>query len=109
MPKDIISDRDKLFTSTFWQEVCGNLGIKHKLSTSFHPQTDDQTERTNRTLEQVLRKYVNDRRDNWDVLLPMAEFAINNAHQVSAKDTPFHINYTISPKITHTFTVACQT
>ena len=53
-PDIIISDRDKLFKSQFWQSLTDLLGIKHKMSTSFHPQTDGQTERTNQTIEQYL-------------------------------------------------------
>jgi Integrase zinc binding domain/Integrase core domain len=57
IPDDIVSDRDKLFTSHFWQELCRLLWTKQKMSTTedaFHPQTDGQTERTNRTLQEVL-------------------------------------------------------
>jgi len=51
------------------------LGIKHKQSTAYHPQTDGQTERTNQTLEQYLRCYLNCRQNNWVELLPLAQFA----------------------------------
>jgi RNase H-like domain found in reverse transcriptase/Reverse transcriptase (RNA-dependent DNA polymerase)/Integrase zinc binding domain len=47
LPETIISDRDKLFTSQFWQSLTDLLGVKYKLSTSYHPQIDGQTERTN--------------------------------------------------------------
>jgi hypothetical protein len=49
------------------------------MSTAFHPQTDGQTEQTNRTLEQILRNYVAYRQDDWDQHLATAEFAYNNA------------------------------
>lgn len=51
MPRELISDRDKLFTSHFWQALTARLGVRHRLSTAFHPLTDGQTERTNQTLE----------------------------------------------------------
>jgi hypothetical protein len=47
IPKAIISNRDKLFTSVFWKTLIVTLGIKLKLSTAFHPTTDRQTERMN--------------------------------------------------------------
>ena len=97
MPDEIISDRDKLFTSQFWQSLTDQLGIKHKLSTSFHPQTDGQTERTNQTLEQYLRCYVNYRQTNWVQLLPLAQFAFNNSDCVTGV-SPFYANYGFHPK-----------
>jgi transposase InsO family protein len=60
VPERIISDRDKLLTSHFWEEICEMLSITRSLSTAYHPQSDGQTERTNQTLEQYLRLYVND-------------------------------------------------
>ena len=58
MPEEIISDRDKLFTSKFWRSLMDQLSTKHKLATAYHPQTDGQTERINQTLEQYLRCYI---------------------------------------------------
>jgi len=78
LPKDIITDRGSIFTSDLWKETTKQLGIERRLSTAFHPQMDGQTERTNSTLEQYLRAYVNYQQDNWKELLPMAEFAYNN-------------------------------
>jgi transposase InsO family protein len=54
-----------------------HLGIKHKMSTAYHLQTDGQIERLNQTLEQYLRYYVNNRQDNWIALLPLAQIAYN--------------------------------
>jgi hypothetical protein len=91
-PEIIITDRDKLFNSQFWQSLADLLGIKHKMSTSYHPQTDGQTERTNQTIEQYLRCYVNYQQDNWVELLPMAQFAFNNNASVTGI-SPFYANY----------------
>lgn len=93
VPKHIVSDRDSKFTSHFWRHLMKCLGIELRVSTSFHPQTDGQTERTNRTLETILRNFVNQRNNNWDEFLATTEIAINNAKQASTKFSPFYLNY----------------
>eukprot|EP00877_Chromochloris_zofingiensis_P011940 jgi/Chrzof1/69/Cz01g02140.t1 len=93
IPREIVSDRDTRFTSDFWKDFCKILDIKQAMSTSFHPETDGQTERTNRVLEEVLRHYVSPRQEDWEEYLPIAEFAINNAWQESVQNTPFFLNY----------------
>ena len=90
--ENIVSDRDPWFTGRFWRAVCGQLGTRLNLSTAFHPETDGQTERVNRVLEEFLRAFVTPSQDNWDLLLPMAEFAINNSVHASTKYTPFFLN-----------------
>ncbi|SLM35926.1 gag-pol polyprotein [Lasallia pustulata] len=97
-PQEIISDRGSLFTSQFWQSLSDQLGIKHKLSTAYHPQTDGQTERTNQTLEQYLRCYVNYEQNNWVSMLPTAQFAFNNAPGPTGI-SPFYANYGKHPEI----------
>ena len=59
MPEVIISDRDTRFTSLFWRALFKSMDTKLAMSTAFHPQTDGQTERNNRTLEQMLRNFIN--------------------------------------------------
>src|SRR5438874_4274079 len=66
LPQVIVCDRDARFTSNFWQALFKLLNIRLAMSTTFHSQTDGQTERTNRTLEQILRNYVSYRQDDWD-------------------------------------------
>lgn len=99
LPEEIISDRDKLFTSKFWQSLMAQLGTNHKLSTAFHPQTDGQTERLNQTLEQYLRSYVNKQQDNWVELLPLAQFAYNSAVTDTTKTSPFFANHGYNPEV----------
>ena len=89
VPQSIVTDRGSLFTAHFWSALCYHLNIKRKLSTSFHPQTDGQTERQNQTLEQYLRGYVNYQQDDWVRLLPMAEFAYNNSKHSVIGVSPF--------------------
>jgi len=96
-PKAIISDRDPRFTSKFYTALFDLCGTKLKFSTSFHPQTDGQSERANRTLEEVLRAYIGPRQNDWDVHLATAEFAINSAVSPSTGTTPFYANYGYHP------------
>lgn len=100
-PDEIISDRDKLFTSHFWKTFVNLLGVKHKLSTAFHPQTDGQTERINQTMEAYLRCYVNYRQNNWVQLLPLAQFAYNSADAETTGTSPFYANYGFNPTAYH--------
>ena len=62
------------------------------MSMAFHPQTDKQTERLNRTLEEMLRAYITYRQDQWDEYLPAAEFTYNNSQQASTGFTPFELD-----------------
>jgi transposase InsO family protein len=92
LPKSIVSDRDAKFTSKFWKSLFQTLGTKLAMSTAFHPQTDGQTERANRTLEDMLRAFTGYRQDDWDLHLTAAEFACNNAPNASTGMSPFKIN-----------------
>lgn len=93
MPKIIISDRDPRFLGNFWKAYFDGLDTNLKFSTAFHPQTDGQSERANRTLEEVLRHYVSPRQDNWDEYLALAEFAVNDSVNPSTGYTPFYLAY----------------
>ena len=103
VPEAIISDRDPKFTGKFWQSFWSQLGTTLVMSTAFHPQTDGQTERTNRTLEQILRAYVNIKQNDWDQRLAMAELSINNSVHASTGYTPFYLNngYELSLPMDH--------
>jgi hypothetical protein len=98
MPKEIVSDRDSKFVSDFWRGVCAMLGVQQSMSTAFHPQSDGQTERVNRTLEEMLRHFVNPHQDDWDTKLAVCEFAINRAHQESIGTSPFYLTYGCTPQ-----------
>jgi hypothetical protein len=93
LPSSIISDRDPRFTSKFWKALFKRLGTQLRMSTSHHPETDGQTERTNRTVEEMLRAFVNYKQNNWDEYLALVEFAYNNSIQASTGVTPFFANY----------------
>jgi hypothetical protein len=99
LPIDFISDRGTHFGSKFWNCFFSILGVKIKLSTSFHPQTDGQTERTNQVLEQFLRCFINYQQDDWSDLLPLAEFAYNNTIHTAIGCSPFFANYGLNPRM----------
>ena len=79
MMRNIISNRDSLFTSKFWSILCWHLDAKRRLSTAFHSQTNDQTKRQNQMLKHYLRVYCNYKQNNWSKLLSMTMFAYNNS------------------------------
>jgi hypothetical protein len=89
VPSSIVSDRDVRFTSRFWRALWKRLGTKLAMSTAFHPQTDGQTERANRTLEEMLRAYVDYHQTDWDKHLVAVEIACNNAVQASTGVSAF--------------------
>ena len=93
LPQVLISDRDPRFTSDFWTSLFQLTGVRLAMSSAYHPQTDGQTERMNRTLEDLLRPYVSDHLDDWDAHLTAAEFAYNSATQASTGFSPFFLNY----------------
>jgi len=78
LSKCVVSDHRPQFITRFTRELYCLLGIKLASFTTWHPQTDKQTERINQELDQYLQLFVNKWQDNWYVLLPMAEFQHNN-------------------------------
>ncbi|KAF8828383.1 hypothetical protein HHX47_DHR4000730 [Lentinula edodes] len=92
MPSDITSDRGSLSMSQFWRELCRALGIKSRLSTAYHPQTNGQMEQVNQSVEAYIRIYCSYDQDGWDLLLPMAEFVYNNTPNTTTGVSPFFAN-----------------
>ncbi|KAJ9517295.1 hypothetical protein QJQ45_009191 [Haematococcus lacustris] len=98
MPRDVISDRGPQFKNHFWAEVAKLLRVQVNLSSAYHPQTDGQTERMDRVVEEMLRHYIRPDQKDWAEHLPLVEFAINNARQESTRFTPFYLNYGYHPR-----------
>ena len=101
LPDSIVTDRGLLFISKLWLSLCYFLSIKRRLSTTFYPQTDDQTERQNSTMETYLRAFVNFKQNNWTRLLPMIEFAYNNAKNASTGHISFELNCGYHPRMSY--------
>ncbi|KAJ9560610.1 LOW QUALITY PROTEIN: hypothetical protein OSB04_005770, partial [Centaurea solstitialis] len=93
VPVTMISDRDVRFTSRFWSRFHEELGTKLQFSTAFHPQTDGQSERTIRTLEDMLRACVLVFGGSWESHLPFVEFSYNNSFHASIGMPPYEMLY----------------
>ncbi|POM72545.1 Reverse transcriptase-rnase h-integrase, partial [Phytophthora palmivora] len=99
LPETIVSDRVPRFTGAFWDTLFQLLGTKLTMSTADHPQTDGQTERVNRVLEDTLRSICAEAPRSWSDQLPMVEFALNNAVHASTGFTPFYLNGLRHPQV----------
>jgi hypothetical protein len=97
LPKETISDRGVQFNNAFLKGLYEHLGIKANFSTSFRPQTDGQTERTNAIIETYLRIFCDYRQDDWEDYLDLAEFAYNNRASSSTGVSPFFALYGFHP------------
>ena len=97
VPKTIVSDCDVKFLSYFGKTLCAKLGIKLLFSTAYHPQTDGQTEVTNRTLSALLQVLIKKNIKEWEECLPIAEYAYNRARHSTTGKSPFEVVYGFNP------------
>ena len=109
LPADIVSDRDKLFVSRFWKALHRLTGIKLKMSSAFHPQTDGSSERTNKTVVQMLRYHVSRRQKGWAKALPLVRFNYMNTLNASTGFSPFQLHLGRSPRLIPPFTKSPST
>jgi hypothetical protein len=93
VPRVIVSDRDSRFTSKFWENLWAGLRTELRRSTAFHPQTDGQTERANRTLIEALRAYVEGVDRDWRRLLPQLQRAANASISASTGFSPDYMMF----------------
>lgn len=97
LPKSFVSDRDTTFTSAFWRELFKAQGTKLTYSTTYHPQTDGQTEIVNKCVEGYLQCFVSDKPKEWVMWVPLAEWWYNTNYHCSTKFTPFEVVYGTQP------------
>ncbi|MBW0485483.1 hypothetical protein O181_025198 [Austropuccinia psidii MF-1] len=98
LPSSIVSDRASLFVSSFWNNLCQQLKISRYLSNAYHPETYGKREKSNEIPEQYLWIYVSYHQDDWNIWLPLAEFAYNNSDHSSTKQSPFLSVYGRDPQ-----------
>ncbi len=108
LPKDIVSDRDPKFTSKFWWALWKRMGSEFKMSTSFRPQMDGQTERVNLVIQQFLGNYVAADQQDWVDHLELAEFCYNNSAHFATRSTPFQMVTGKSPIVPMTWAAQGQ-
>lgn len=102
VPRYIVSDRDKLFTTTIWSYFTQRLGIHLKFTTAYNPQADGQVERLNKTLVETMRATLQNSTD-WPEALPFVMFAYNTAPQSSTHISPFVALRGFRPRYTGMF------
>ena len=90
-PECVISDNGKQFAAKFFQAVCELLGISNVFTSTYHPQTNGQVERYNRTILAMLRNYVNEHQNDWDEFATVLTYAYNNHVHRSTGTTPFDL------------------
>ncbi|GKD88734.1 putative reverse transcriptase domain-containing protein [Tanacetum coccineum] len=93
IPVSIICDHDPRFTSNFWRSFQKAIGTRLDMSTAYHPKTDGQSERTIKTLEDMLRACVIDFGNGWEGHLPLIEFSYNDSYHASIKAALFEALY----------------
>lgn len=96
-PRNIISDRDPIFISSFWRELFKMTGTTLHMSTAYHLQTDGQTEVMNRTLKQYLRSFVHHQPAAWYKFLALAEWSYNTSQHIGTGMTPYKVVYDKPP------------
>src|SRR5260221_3629082 len=99
LPKSIVSDRDSKFMSKFWTELHRLLGVRLKMTTSFHPQGDGQAEQMIQTIVQIIWVTIHLDQQDWVLQLPMTEFALNSSANKSTGYAPFELIYRHMPQM----------
>lgn len=98
LPEQIVSDRDRIFNSLFWRQLFHLTGTSLNMSSSYHPETDGQSERVNQCLEGYLRCFAHACPAKWIQWLSLAEFWYNTSMHSSLGKSPFEVLYGRSPR-----------
>jgi len=99
LPNSIVSDKDAVFISSFWQSLFSVLGVDLLLSSAYHPQIDGQTEVLNRCLETYLRCMCLHNSKDWTKWLSLAEWWYNTNYFSASQMTPYEVIYNQAPPL----------
>jgi hypothetical protein len=99
LPSAITSDRGDQFVHGVWSFMCKILGIKQRLSTAYHPETDGSTERANQVVEEFVRHFCSRHQEDWDELMPIAQAAISQRDATSTGVSPFFLAHGYHPNL----------
>jgi hypothetical protein len=99
LPNDIICDRDKVFVSHFWKVLTKLTGVKLKMLSAYHPETDGSSKRSNKTVNQLLRYHVKRNQKGWVRALPCIRFQIMNMVNASTGFSGFQLHLGRSPRV----------
>ena len=92
-PKELLTDQGTHFVNELLKAMCKRVGVKHRLSTAYYPQTNGLVKRFNKTLCEILAKYSGMYREDWDVFLPSALFVYRTIRQSTTRYEPFYLTY----------------
>ena len=108
LPRSITSDWGPQFAAQVMQEINKALSISTKLSMSFHPQMDGQTEIVNKEVQKFLQIYCFEKQDQWANWLAIAQFSINSKKHTSTKVAPFEATWSYVHTLHGNWTLACE-
>ena len=91
IPESVLSDQGKNYQSETLQQALEVLDVHYVCTTPYHPQADGNSERANRTIQQMLTAYVSADQRDWDQHLPSLQLAYNSAVHSTTKCTPFEL------------------
>lgn len=97
VPQSLVSDRDPLFVSKFWQKLFHLSGTQLKMSLAYHPQSDGQTEVLNHVIDQYLRSFIHHQPSNWGRFLAWAEYSHNTSWNAATGTTPYEVTFGRKP------------
>jgi transposase InsO family protein len=98
LPQEIVSDADVRFTSAFWQQLHSAAGTALSMSSRYHPRSNGKTERMNRTVNSVMRQFVDEWQSNWAEQVPFVQFAINASYNHTTGYAPFELTRGYVPR-----------